>query len=308
MIKIVSAAYHMNIGDNRGSVLLQGLIRSWFNKDVVLSGYADTEFKIVDDVHKFCDGAEAIIIGPGGCLVDSNLGKYFYAHDPSLYDAVECPIIICASGFNRDYITHSYSNLWKETIGALLSKVSIGGYRTENDKNLAISLGADKDTSYCCPDPLLFIGSNANTMYSGNNVCVSLYTNRLSQLIESSLSKYDYIPVYSNHESSDFKMSDYINCDFVISKRFHGQILAFAFGKPCFSIESNIKHKFLRQLLYPMELWSYVDNHSADEELGIKFEEFIAKKEMMRNYIEGRRSELKKEYVRFFIELGKIIG
>ena len=311
MIKIVSAAYHANIGDNRSARLLEGFIKTISPQDVTTVGYVGSEFNDQQDVEKFCSGANTIIIGTGGCFYYTRIGDYnkvFYANDPELYKFVTCPLIIMSTGFNRDYETFDWSNEWKETMHALLERADLIGMRTTEDQQLAISLGADRSKTFCCPDPLLFIGSNMEDHHN-NKAVVSLYTDRWLIPVTTQILKYGYEPVYSDHESSSFRFSEYANCNFVVTKRFHGQMLAFAFGKPCFSIDQNIKHRFARQMLYKPDLYYYADNHLVGEELESKFQEFIANKERMRCHIAPRREiVLKGMFTDFLLKVEGIIN
>ena len=307
MIKIVSAAYHMNIGDNRSACLLHGYINSITYKDIKTVGYEGSDFKTKEDVGLFCKGADAIIIGTGGCFHSANIGKVVYAYDPELYKYITCPLIIAATGFNRDYDRFDFRNDWKESIHALMERADLIGMRTEDDKQLAISFGADKEKTFVCPDPLLFIGSRVG-VYDNRNVGVSLYTNRWKSFIERELVKHGYNPVFIDHDGTSFRFGQYADCDFTISKRFHGQLISFSYHKPCFSIESNIKHRFARRLLYPPDMQHWTDNHLVMETFDEQLQSFLADKERMRYYIYARRKELSELFSDFLLKVEKILN
>jgi hypothetical protein len=307
MIKIASAAYHMNIGDSRSSKLLKGYIDTITTIETRLCGYDGTQFKTREEIDRYCFETNAIIIGSGGCFNSSPKGRILLADDPELYKHINCPLIVMASGFNRDYETFDFTQQWKETIHALFERADLIGLRTIDDQQLAIAYGADKSKTFCCPDPLLFIGGQTQ-VFNESKVGVSLYTDRWWGIIEKTLIEYNYIPVLISHESSDFRFNDYSDCNFIISKRFHGQLISFAYHKPCFSIESNIKHRFARRLLYPPDLYSYIDNHLVSEEFTNRFQEFVSNKERMRYNIRPRSIELKNMFSDFLLKVEKVIN
>jgi len=307
MIKIVSAAYHMNIGDSKSAKILHGYVNTITNKNVVTVGYEGSAFKTKEDIEKFCEGVETIIIGTGGCFHSANIGKVMFAYDPELYKYISCPLIIMSTGFNRDYDRFDFRNDWKESMHALFGRADLMGFRTEDDKEMAISLGADRKKTFTCPDPLLFIGSRIE-QYDNYNVGVSLYTDRCKSIIEKELIKYDYNPIFINHDDTSFRFNQYANCSFTISKRFHGQVLSFAYHKPCFSIESNIKHRFVRRFLYASDMQHWTDNHLVTETFADELQKFIADKERMRYYIYTRTKELTELFSDFLLKVESIIN
>jgi hypothetical protein len=301
MIKIISAAYHMNIGDSRSARLLKGYIDTINNHESVLYGYEGTCLSSQEEVERFCSDSDAIIIGTGGIFHDADYNQVFHFTDPELYKYISCPLMVMATGFNHDYCDGDGIHI--DILSSLFQRADLIGMRTEEDKYLAISLGADANKTFVCPDPLLFIGYNSDVI--DQNVAVSLWDDGWRYIVEEELLKRDCIPVNINHEDTSFRFVDYANCDFTISNRFHGQLLSFAYNKPCFSIESNVKHQFARQLLYPKDLYYYAEDETTFIE---KLDEFIDNKEKMREYIPNRLSGLKNMFGDFLLKVEKIIN
>lgn len=303
MIKMLSAAYHMNIGDSKSARLLKGYIDTVNNHESVLYGYGGTCLSSREEVERFCSDSDAIIIGTGGIFHNADRNQIFHFSDPELYKYISCPLIIMATGFNQDYFNKYLSSFDVDILHALFKRADLIGMRTEEDKWLAVSLGADGSKVFVCPDPLLFMGYNSDIVC--DSVAVSLWDDGWKYIIKEELLKRDYTPIYVNHEDTVFRFADYANCDFTISNRFHGQLLSFSYHKPCFSIESNIKHKFARQLLYPKELYHYAEDGKVFAE---RLDEFIDNKEKMRENIPNRLLELKDMFGNFLLKVEKILN
>jgi len=306
MIKVLSYYASANIGDSRSSKLLKGYLETITDKEVVLYGYGNCDAR--DDVDKLCEDADAIVIGTGGVFHNYIHNEILWFSDPELYKYITCPVIMMSSGFNRDYTTKSQSNRWKEIISAKLERADLIGMRTYGDKQMALSLGSCASKTYCCPDPLTFIGTRNNN-YTMNKVGIPLYLYDESLLprITSFIKSRGYDPHFIDHDASNFCFSDYSDYDFIVTNRFHGQVLSYSFGKPCFSIESNIRHRFIRQMLYPNFLRNYVDYHLLDEELNDNFSNFVFNKENMRDYAILEYFKLKNMFSEFLLNVEKLI-
>jgi len=300
MIKILSAAYHMNIGDRKSARLLKGYIDTINNHESILYGYDGTCLSSREEVEKFCADTDAIIIGAGGIFHNANYNQVFYFTDPELYKYIPCSLIIMATGFNQDYDSVGFSDHQEEILQAELGRADLIGMRTENDRYLAISYGADKSKTFVCPDPLLFIGYNSGIF---DKIVASLWVDDWKESIKRNLSGYDF--VFINHEDTTFRFSQYAECDFVITNRFHGQLLSFAYNKPCFSIESNIKHRFAREFLYTTNLQHWTED---DSDFLSSFQRFLIDKENMRYYIHGRLVELKNIFGSFLLKIEKVLN
>ena len=114
MIKILSAAYHMNIGDSRSARLLKGYIDIINNHESVLYGYEGTCLSSQEEVERFCSDSDAIIIGTGGLFHNADYNQIFHFTDPELYKYITRPLIIMATGFNQDYFNKCMNFTLKE--------------------------------------------------------------------------------------------------------------------------------------------------------------------------------------------------
>lgn len=295
MIKLVSAAYHNNIGDCLSSRYLRGIIETLSGQEAELTGY-NIDYADFSDV-------SAIILGTGGTL-----GQFYKTPILDLDKVPDVPIILFGAGFNRHY-WQSYDYEWEEYTKKLMTRVTLGGLRNKADAELATKFGLKN--SYWCPDPLLFL-NNPTSKISELTIGLSLdeYTQYLEydliQVIKSVFPDYRILPILHEGYTNHFRFGIYNECDYMVTSRYHGALLSASFNVPVFFIKHNIKHDNLYADMYPdLELDNYClkDNMQMLEVMLLHFKDhYLQSVDSILEYKDNARDAYAK-FCRVFEEL-----
>jgi len=296
MLKMISAAYHMNIGDRRGSLLLKSYIESWFGVEVDMVGYQIpwTEDRIEDLLYN-CDG---IILGPGGVILESANYTLLSCEPANLFQRISVPMISMAAGFN---INRWPPESWRANLKSTFGAMDLIGLRTGLGRDLATKLGFKSSYS---PDPLLFVGDPSMPVIK-DKVIVSWhydFAQAVYKLYSEFLAdKYDVVEVYHDKDNI-LNVADYADCDFVVTDRFHGCVLAAAYGKPFITFDFNTK---LLGIASDFGIKDVLRSDALDED---KFGMFLAHKERIRKQLPQRLASAKRSFADFMIKVGQFFG
>ena len=232
---IINAVSHCNIGDYRTSILLESLLKSWYGIEVERYGYKVPLTMIDVDALNLYD---VVFVGPGGLYLDfEDTGYSLFSFGSKCLNEVKARIISICAGFN--YYDRP-RKLWWSNMQNVFGSMDIIGLRTNYGIRLVNNLGLE---AYYSPDPLLFIGDCNQPIVKNKVVCSFHHWGALSyeepwmQYLKDN--EYDIVNV--DHESLETPILDYRDCDFVLTDRFHGCVLATAFGKPFFTLDYNCK-------------------------------------------------------------------
>lgn len=301
MIKLININSR-NIGDRLSSRLLAGYISTFTGHDVIPADYGVYSD---DQLNILLDSARSLVVGTGAMFGSYNTAPLFDAD----YGKIDIPIIIWSSGlsFGMDIDGHTvdfYSKMIE-----LFSRSLLIGMRTPYERD-TISLLCNPNKCYISPDPMMFSGYNS---ISGNTIGISFngyVNNYICNIMNCStnISGKECIPIihdeeyllYSNY--NEFSMSMYRDADVIVTNRFHGAVLAVAYGKPFFMIDSNSRTRSILDMFYDNEDGRCNLYHM--DEFRDRFEKFYCN----RNYYRDMIIEKRESYRRDFIDFGLMVG
>lgn len=275
MISLISIC-HKNIGDDISAKCLRGYIETYTRIPTTIVSYDDPYLsqKIGRSV--------AVVVGTGG-MFGSFHNRPVFNFD---YSKLNIPVFIISSGFNFGYDLYGHNiDFYNKTI-QLFNKAEIIGLRTELGCEAARYF-IDNEKVTLSPDPLHFIGYNKDGKRIGFINCFNMSD------IYYKLGKYN--PVCIEHESFTTRITEYDNLGCVVTGRFHGAVIASAFGIPFFNIVSNHKHLAINKMFYGHDTNTYC-YYNSQQEFDRSFERFYNNLDHYRDIVIKRRDELRKPF------------
>lgn len=258
MIKLINDEFCDNIGDKWASNTLKNDIEIYTGKEAEHFNYLKlskvynkniSDEDIEKNLDKLVTDCEMVIYGPGGLLID-------YADGPVLPDIVidklvelSIPIVVCSAGFNR-YYNVEIGDTQRALVSKLLNSAVLCGVRTWGDVKIANTYR--NGIVNLCPDPLL-IRNNSDRYYKKDYVCISMskHLKNIGISIIDTLRGHGFTADLVDHESNNGAILDlYRACEYVVTSRFHGGILARISNKNCFFVTDKPTVLFVNEIIY----------------------------------------------------------
>lgn len=257
---LYNAGSHANLGDRLPQKIYEEKLAELTGLETLSVNY---QFRINEmDIEHFNDIGMALVLAGGGQLMVWHDGTpLFTCEDEVLFEKLRIPIYIIGCGFNRP-VSCKVSKRALKANAALLNYCHLVGLRTQSDIRIAKRLGCLN--AQLSPDPLTFIGEEADKVTGLVASCLA--PDDMPILAQLGLKEYTIAPiVHDPGQDADIEeyqryfpcilpcsIKHYKTADFVIGRRFHTVVLAFAHHKPFFGYWYNLKTFFAEQMLYPV--------------------------------------------------------